>query len=148
MTQGAYLFSLDIKCLLRNRKEYKSITLMQFIADLHIHSHFSRATSRTLDPENLSLWAQKKGITVIGTGDFTHPGWVSELQDKLVETEQGLYKLRPDLQKAFDSRVPASCVHPPRSCSPEKSAVSTKKTVEPESSITLSSCLTWPLCSG
>ena len=85
---------------------------MKFIADLHIHSHFSRATSRALDPENLSLWAQKKGITIIGTGDFTHPGWVSELQDKLVETEQGLYQLRPDLQKAVDSLVPASCLRP------------------------------------
>ena len=87
---------------------------MKFIADLHIHSHFSRATSRALDPENLSLWAQKKGITVIGTGDFTHPGWVSELQDKLVETEQGLYQLRPDFQKAVDPLVPASCLRPTR----------------------------------
>ena len=50
---------------------------MTFIADLHIHSHYSRATSRTLNPENLSLWAQKKGITVVGTGDFTHPGWLA-----------------------------------------------------------------------
>jgi PHP family Zn ribbon phosphoesterase len=53
---------------------------MKFIADLHIHSHFSRATSKSLDPEHLALWAQKKGIRVVGTGDFTHPGWVSELQ--------------------------------------------------------------------
>jgi len=63
---------------------------MKFIADLHIHSHFSRATSKSLDPEHLALWAQKKGIRVVGTGDFTHPGWVSELQDKMVEAEDGL----------------------------------------------------------
>ncbi|MCP4575371.1 MAG: hypothetical protein GY846_03680, partial [Deltaproteobacteria bacterium] len=85
---------------------------MKFIADLHIHSHFSRATSKTLDPEHLSLWAQKKGISLIGTGDFTHPGWVSELQDKLVEAGNGIYRLKPDLQKTVDSQVPSSCLRP------------------------------------
>ncbi len=87
---------------------------MKFIADLHIHSHFSRATSKSLDPEHIGLWAQKKGITVIGTGDFTHPGWTSELKDKLIEAEHGLYRLRPDLQKIVDSQVPASCPGPAR----------------------------------
>ena len=82
---------------------------MKFVADLHIHSHFSRATSRALDPEHLSVWAQKKGIGVVGTGDFTHPGWVSELQDKLIEAEEGLYQLRPDLHNAVYSEVPSSC---------------------------------------
>jgi DNA helicase-2/ATP-dependent DNA helicase PcrA len=82
---------------------------MKFVADLHIHSHFSRATSRALDPEHLSLWAQKKGIGVVGTGDFTHPGWVSELQDKLTEAEEGLYQLRPDLHNAINSQVPSPC---------------------------------------
>ena len=72
---------------------------MKFIADLHIHSHFSRATSRSLDPEHIAIWARKKGITVIGTGDLTHPGWVSELQEKLIEAENGLYRLKPDLEK-------------------------------------------------
>jgi DNA helicase-2/ATP-dependent DNA helicase PcrA len=87
---------------------------MKFIADLHIHSHFSRATSKALDPEHLCLWAQKKGITVVGTGDFTHPGWVSELQEKLIETEEGLYRLRPDLQEMVDSQVSHSCPGPTR----------------------------------
>ncbi len=82
---------------------------MKFIADLHIHSHFSRATSKDLTPENLSIWAQKKGITVIGTGDFTHPGWISELKEKLVEAEGGLYMLREDLRKDVASNVPPSC---------------------------------------
>ena len=50
-----------------------------FIADLHIHSHFSRATSRDLTPELLDWWARRKGIQVVGTGDFTHPGWRQEL---------------------------------------------------------------------
>jgi len=87
---------------------------MKFIADLHIHSHFSRATSKTLDPEHLALWAQKKGISVVGTGDFTHPGWVSELKEKLVEAENGLFKLRPDLQKTVDAGLPPSCPGPAR----------------------------------
>ena len=82
---------------------------MKFIADLHIHSHFSRATSKSLDPEHLALWAQKKGIRVVGTGDFTHPGWVSELQGKMVEAEDGLYRLRPDFQKTVESQLPSSC---------------------------------------
>ena len=81
---------------------------MKFIADLHIHSHFSRATSKTLDPEHLAYWAGKKGIHVIGTGDFTHPGWVSELQEKLTEVEDGLYKLNPNLQKTVASKLPGS----------------------------------------
>jgi DNA helicase-2/ATP-dependent DNA helicase PcrA len=82
---------------------------MKFIADLHVHSHFSRATSRTLDPEHLSLWALKKGIAVVGTGDFTHPGWISEIREKLVEAEDGLYRLNPQLQKQMDTLVPAAC---------------------------------------
>ena len=83
---------------------------MNFIADLHIHSHFSRATSKSLDPEHLALWAQKKGIRVVGTGDFTHPGWVSELQEKMIEAEDGLYRLRPDFQKIVDSQLPSACI--------------------------------------
>ncbi|MEE4354618.1 MAG: UvrD-helicase domain-containing protein [Desulfatiglans sp.] len=87
---------------------------MKFIADLHIHSRFSRATSKTLDPENLFLWAQKKGIAVVGTGDFTHPGWFAELTEKLVEAETGLFKLRPDLEKEVTAQVPDSCRKPVR----------------------------------
>ncbi|MBN2062820.1 MAG: UvrD-helicase domain-containing protein, partial [Deltaproteobacteria bacterium] len=82
---------------------------MKFIADLHIHSHFSRATSRTLDPENLTLWAQKKGITIIGTGDFTHPEWVKELEGKLIEAEKGLYRLKPEYAKYLEDEIPGSC---------------------------------------
>ncbi|MBW1915370.1 MAG: UvrD-helicase domain-containing protein [Deltaproteobacteria bacterium] len=87
---------------------------MRFLADLHIHSHYSRATSPNLNPENLALWAQKKGITVIGTGDFTHPGWIGELREKLVEAENGLYRLRPDLEKMISKELPESCRSQPR----------------------------------
>ena len=55
---------------------------MKFIADFHIHSHFSRATSKKLAPEYLDFYAIEKGISVIGTGDFTHPGWLNELKKK------------------------------------------------------------------
>jgi len=72
---------------------------MQFIADLHIHSHYSRATSKSLTPEYLDYWARLKGITVIGTGDFTHPGWLKELKETLVPAENGLFKLKPELKK-------------------------------------------------
>ena len=69
-----------------------------YIADLHIHSNYSRATSRDCVPEFLDLWARKKGIQLIGSGDFTHPAWRQELKEKLVPAEEGLYALRPELQ--------------------------------------------------
>ena len=64
------------------------------LADLHIHSKYSRATSKTCVPEHLDLWARKKGIGLLGTGDFTHPAWREELREKLVPAEDGLYVLR------------------------------------------------------
>ena len=54
-----------------------------YIGDLHIHSRYSRATSKELTPEHLDLWAGKKGINIVGTGDFTHPAWRAELAEKL-----------------------------------------------------------------
>jgi uncharacterized protein (TIGR00375 family) len=72
---------------------------MFFFADFHIHSHYSLATSRELIPEFLDYWARIKGITVIGTGDFTHPKWTKELQEKLVPAEEGLFRLKDSLIK-------------------------------------------------
>lgn len=69
-----------------------------YIADLHIHSRYSRATSRECIPEHLELWARKKGIDLLGTGDFTHPAWRQELKEKLVPAEEGLYRLREELR--------------------------------------------------
>lgn len=63
-----------------------------FIADLHIHSKFSRATSGDMDIEHLDKWAQFKGIKLVGTGDFTHPDWLKELKDKLSCESNGLYR--------------------------------------------------------
>ena len=65
-----------------------------YIADLHIHSKYSRATSKELEPEQLDLWARKKGIGLVGTGDFTHPAWRAELREKLSPAEEGLYTLK------------------------------------------------------
>ena len=69
---------------------------MKQIADLHIHSRFSMATSRDGTVEMLDLWARKKGITLIGTGDMTHPVWRQELKEKLIPAEQGLFRLKEE----------------------------------------------------
>ena len=67
------------------------------IADLHIHSKYSRATSRDCDTLHLDQWARNKGIHIVGTGDFTHPGWRRELRESLLPAEEGLYTLKPEL---------------------------------------------------
>ena len=72
---------------------------MKMIGDLHIHSRFSMATSREGTPENLDFWARKKGVSLIGTGDFTHPVWRKELRERLVPEENGLYRLREEYVK-------------------------------------------------
>ena len=82
---------------------------MRFYADLHIHSKYSRATSKTCDLENLTHWGRKKGITVIGTGDFTHPAWIQEIKDKLVPAEEGLFRLRDEIEHAVSQTLPTSC---------------------------------------
>ncbi len=87
---------------------------MKFIADFHIHSKYSRATARNLDLEHLHIAAQIKGITVVGTGDFTHPAWWQEISDKLVPAEEGLFALRPALAAACERQVPPACRQPVR----------------------------------
>ncbi len=82
---------------------------MAFYADLHIHSKYSRATSKNCDLEHLSLWAQKKGIEVVGTGDFTHPAWLAELKDKLVPAEPGLFRLQAAQERGIADRLPRAC---------------------------------------
>ena len=64
---------------------------MSYICDLHVHSKYSRATSKSMDIENLSKWAKIKGINLLGTSDFTHPQWLKELKEKLTEKEYGIY---------------------------------------------------------
>lgn len=67
-----------------------------YIADLHIHSKYSRATSKECVPEHLDLWARRKGIDLLGTGDFTHPAWRRDLKDKLEPAEEGFYRLKEE----------------------------------------------------
>jgi len=85
-----------------------------FIADLHIHSKFSRACSKDCDIEHLSWWALRKGLTVLGTGDFTHPAWSAELKQTLVPAEPGLFRIRPDLEKRLIRDTPVRCAGPVR----------------------------------
>ena len=87
---------------------------MTFLADLHIHSRFSRATSKDLDLEHLHTAAQMKGLTVLGTGDATHPGWLAEIKDKLVPDGDGLFRLNDQLTAACNLAVPAGCRAPVR----------------------------------
>ncbi|MBB3186559.1 UvrD-helicase domain-containing protein [Microbacter margulisiae] len=67
---------------------------MKFFADFHLHSHYSRATSKDLNLDTLYQWAKIKGIHVLGTGDFTHPGWLKELEDRLEPDGNGLFRLK------------------------------------------------------
>jgi DNA helicase-2/ATP-dependent DNA helicase PcrA len=80
---------------------------MKFIADLHIHSPWSRSTSPEMTLENLHAWAQLKGITLLGTGDFTHPARLAEIREKLVPAEPGLYRLKNTCRN--DRDIPQSC---------------------------------------
>lgn len=81
---------------------------MELIVDLHVHSHYSRATSRDCTLEGLYFWGKQKGITIIGTGDFTHPAWFAELQDKLEVTEGGLLQLKKRIADEIDKTLPAT----------------------------------------
>ena len=80
-----------------------------FHADLHVHSRFSRACSKDAEIGNLAWWAARKGLSVIGTGDFTHPAWAAELAESLVPAEPGLLALKPELAARLRRTLPPSC---------------------------------------
>ena len=87
---------------------------MKFIADFHIHSKYSRATSKDMDLENLQKWAKIKGIKVLGTGDFTHPGWFKNLKSELEPAETGLYRFKlktPKDETRFILTAEISCIY-------------------------------------
>ena len=81
---------------------------MNHIVDLHIHSHYSRATSKNSNIEGLYYWGKIKGIHVQGTGDFTHPAWFSEMREKLESDGNGLYKLKDEIASEIDKKLPIS----------------------------------------
>jgi DNA helicase II / ATP-dependent DNA helicase PcrA len=79
---------------------------VRFIADLHIHSKYSMACSKDCDLEHLTWWARRKGVTLVGTGDFTHPAWFDHLRESLVAAEPGLFRLRDDLDRDVRRTLP------------------------------------------
>jgi len=85
---------------------------MKFIADFHLHSKYSRATSKDMDLENLDKWARIKGIKVLGTADFTHPAWFKELKERLEPVESGIFKLKnSNSETRFILTTEISCVY-------------------------------------
>ncbi len=87
---------------------------MRFVADLHIHSHFSRATSKDLNLESLYRWAQFKGLQVVGTGDISHPGWLEEMTPRLAPAEDGLFRLRDEYADPLKEQIGLACRGPVR----------------------------------
>ncbi len=81
----------------------------RYVADLHIHSYYSRATSKDLNLEHLAKWAQIKGVQIVATGDIAHPGWLAELRAKLEPAEDGLFRLKEELLTPIQAEVPAAC---------------------------------------
>ncbi len=77
-----------------------------FFADLHVHSRYSRATSKNLTLRNLAAWAIIKGLDVVATGDFTHPGWLKEIEDSLEEVGNGLLRLKKEKKKNLEKEIP------------------------------------------
>ncbi|HOW12937.1 MAG TPA: endonuclease Q family protein [Candidatus Pacearchaeota archaeon] len=85
---------------------------MNIIADFHIHSKYSRATSKDMDLESLDKWARIKGINVLGTGDFTHPLWYKNILDKLTPAEEGLFKIKnSNSETRFILTSEISCIY-------------------------------------
>ncbi|MFH1841189.1 MAG: endonuclease Q family protein [Candidatus Nealsonbacteria bacterium] len=88
---------------------------MKFFADFHIHSKYSRATSKDMDLESLNKWAKIKGLRVLGTGDFTHPEWFKNLKEKLEPAEPGLFKLKGNSASIEETRfiltTEISCIY-------------------------------------
>src|SRR5687768_13463906 len=82
------------------------VPVKNFVADLHIHSKYSRACSRDLNLDTLTWWARRKGITLLGTGDFTHPAWHDHLKEALVPAEPGLFQLAPERAADVARRLP------------------------------------------
>ncbi len=87
---------------------------MKYIADLHIHSRFSRATARNLDFPHLYMAARQKGITVVATGDFTHPRWLEEIREYLEPAEPGLLKLKADFAGECEKQIAVAGNNPVR----------------------------------
>ncbi|KKR56676.1 MAG: UvrD/REP helicase [Candidatus Curtissbacteria bacterium GW2011_GWA1_40_47] len=73
---------------------------MKFITDLHLHSKYSRAVSQEMGLSQMAEWAKFKGISVLATGDFTHPFWFDQIKNELVEAGNGLCRLKSASDKS------------------------------------------------
>ena len=82
---------------------------MPLVADLHIHSKYSRACSKQLDLPHINKWCQIKGIDLVGTSDFTHPSWFKDLFNQLEESDTGIYKLKDKYIDEAKVDVPEAC---------------------------------------
>ncbi len=78
---------------------------MKFVADLHLHSKYSRAVSQDMVLPKMAHWAAIKGINVLATGDFTHPFWFDQLKNELEEVEEGLYRLKTNDKGLMSSQT-------------------------------------------
>ncbi len=81
----------------------------RFFADLHIHSRYSIACSKSITPEILAFSAAVKGLQVLGTGDCIHPAWRRELQRDLVAVGNGLFRLKEKPNERVLGQLPSSC---------------------------------------
>src|SRR5437016_9733310 len=72
-----------------------------YAADLHLHSRFSRASSPQMTIPNLIVWRKRKGIHLLGTGDFTHPEWLGEIEDHLEQDSSGFLKPKEETEIRF-----------------------------------------------
>jgi len=88
---------------------------MKFIADFHLHSKYSRATSKDMNLDGLDQWAKIKGIKVLGTGDFTHPEWFKSLRENLEPAEPGLYQFKQGGETRFILTSEISCIYTKKS---------------------------------
>lgn len=80
--------------------------MTELLADLHLHSKYSRACSKDLVPETIAKWAKIKGVHIVGTGDFTHPLWFEELKEKLEPLGNGFYRLKPRFRVNNNNSTP------------------------------------------
>ena len=87
---------------------------MKFVADLHLHSKYSRAVSQAMTLPNMAKWAKYKGISVLATGDFTHPFWFEQLKNELEDAGNGLFRLKNSVtaSEAKQSQEIASSMTP------------------------------------
>ncbi|MBN2096711.1 DNA helicase UvrD [Candidatus Peregrinibacteria bacterium] len=85
-----------------------------FIADLHIHSKYSRACSKNLDLPHIHAWCQLKGIDMVATADFTYPAWFKDLHEQLEETDKGVFELKKEFTEQHEVLIPDSCKRPVR----------------------------------